>query len=49
MKLTEKMSYLKGLLDGMEIDTTTKEGKALVKMTEVMQEMVNCVEIFRRR
>ena len=31
MKLTEKMSYLKGLLDGMEIDTTTKEGKALMK------------------
>ena len=30
MKLTEKMSYLKGLLDGMEIDTTTNEGKALL-------------------
>ena len=44
MKLSEKMSYLKGLLDGMEIDTTTKEGKALVQMTEVMQEMVNCVD-----
>ena len=44
MKLTEKMSYLKGLLDGMEIDTTTKEGKALIQMTEVMQEMVNCVD-----
>ena len=44
MKLTEKMSYLKGLLDGLEIDTTTKEGKLLIQMTEVMQEMVNCVE-----
>lgn len=44
MKLTEKMSYLKGLLDGMEIDTTTKEGRALIQMTEVMQEMSNCVE-----
>lgn len=44
MKLSEKMSYLKGLLDGMEIDTTTKEGKALVQMTEVMQEMANCVD-----
>lgn len=43
MKLSEKMSYLKGLLDGMEIDTTTKEGKALVQMTEVMQEMTNCI------
>lgn len=44
MKLCEKMSYLKGLLDGMEIDTTTKEGKALVQMTEVMQEMVKTVD-----
>ena len=44
MKLTEKMSYLKGLLDGLEIDTTTKEGKLLIQMTEVMQEMVNCVD-----
>ncbi len=44
MKLSEKMSYLKGLLDGMEIDTTTKEGRALVQMTEVMQEMTDCVD-----
>lgn len=44
MKLTEKMSYLKGLLDGLEIDTTTKEGKLLIQMTEVMQKMVNCVD-----
>lgn len=43
MELSEKMSYLKGLLDGMEIDASTKEGKALVQMTEVMQEMVGYV------
>ena len=29
MKLSEQMSYLKGLVDGMEIDLTTKEGKVL--------------------
>lgn len=40
MKLTEKMSYLQGLLAGLEIDTSTKEGKALVQMSEVMAEMV---------
>jgi DNA-directed RNA polymerase subunit RPC12/RpoP len=44
MKLTEKMSYLQGLLDGLEIDTKTKEGKALVQMSEVMSELVLYVE-----
>ena len=44
MKLTEKMSYLKGLIDGLEIDTSTKEGKALIQMSEVMSELVLYVE-----
>lgn len=44
MKLGEKMSYLMGLLDGMEIDTATKEGKALVQMADVMREMVECID-----
>ena len=44
MKLTEKMSYLQGLLDGLDIDTSTKEGKALVQMSEVMSELVMYVE-----
>ena len=44
MKLTEKMSYLKGLIDGLEIDTSTKEGKALIQMSDVMSELVLYVE-----
>ena len=40
MKLTEKMSYLQGMLDGLDIDTSTKEGKLLVQMTEVMITMI---------
>ncbi len=44
MKLTEKMSYLKGLLDGLEIDNSTKEGKALIQMADVMSELVVYVE-----
>ena len=40
MKLTEKMSYLQGLLDGLEIDKSTKEGKALIQMSDVLSEMV---------
>lgn len=43
MELTEKMSYIQGLIDGMEIDESTKEGKALVKMAEVMKEMTEYV------
>ena len=44
MKLTEKMSYLQGLIDGLEIDTSTKEGKVLVQMSEVMSELVLYVD-----
>ena len=44
MKLTEKMSYLQGLLDGLDIDTSTKEGKALTQMSEVLSELVLYVE-----
>ena len=39
MKLTEKIAYMKGLLDGMELDGSTKEGKAILQMAEVMEEM----------
>ncbi len=40
MKLSEQMSYLKGLVDGMEIDLTTKEGKVLGQLMEVLQAAV---------
>lgn len=44
MKLTEKMSYLQGLIAGLEIDASTKEGKALIQMSEVMAEMTLYIE-----
>lgn len=40
MKLSEQMSYLKGLVDGMEIDLSTKEGKVLTQIMEVLQSAV---------
>lgn len=41
MNLSDKMSYLRGMIDGMELDlTTTKEGKVLAQLLEVMQETV---------
>lgn len=44
MKLTEKMSYVQGLIDGLDIDSSTKEGKALLSMADVMHEMVIYIE-----
>lgn len=39
MKLGEKVSYLKGLMDGLELDTSTKEGKILALMADVLEDM----------
>ncbi len=44
MKLTEKMSYIKGLMDGLELDCSTKEGKILAQMSEVLEEIVLYVD-----
>ena len=44
MKLTEKMSYLKGYIDGIDLDTSTKEGKILANVVDVMHDMVAYIE-----
>ena len=44
MKLTEKVSYLKGLMDGLDIDGTSKEGKVLVQMAAILDEMADSIE-----
>jgi hypothetical protein len=36
--LLEKVSYLRGLADGMELDQSTKEGKLLLNIIDVMEE-----------
>ena len=44
MKMTEKAAYLKGLADGLEYDKTTKEGKliaALLDMVDALAEKVD--------
>ena len=43
MNILERASYLRGLFDGLEIDTSTKEGKLLVAMTEVIDELCEAV------
>jgi hypothetical protein len=44
MKLTEKMAYVQGLIEGLEIDNSTKEGKAFKAIADVMHEMVAYIE-----
>lgn len=44
MKLSEQMSYLHGLVDGLDIDMTTKEGKVLGQVLEVLQSTVLYVD-----
>lgn len=39
MTITEKTAYLKGLLEGMNIDQTTNEGKLLAAIIDTMDEI----------
>lgn len=44
MKLTEKASYIKGIIDGLNVDESTKEGKVLIQMSELLSEMAASIE-----
>ncbi len=39
MNLTEKASYIKGLAEGMELDANDKNGKLILKLIEVIDDM----------
>ena len=39
MELIEKAAYLQGLLEGLELDETTKEGKVFHAMSDLLAEM----------
>ncbi len=39
MNITERSAYLKGLADGLEYDKTTKEGKIIAALLELVDEM----------
>ena len=39
MRVTESAAYLKGLAEGLEVNQETKEGKLILKMLEVIDEM----------
>lgn len=42
--LTEKAAYLKGLMDGLSIDASTKEGKVLLALYDVVNEICETVD-----
>ena len=39
MEITEKVAYLKGLAEGMELDTGKKEGKLLAAIIDVLEDI----------
>ena len=39
MEITEKVAYLKGLAEGMELDTEKKEGKPLSAIIDVLEDI----------
>lgn len=41
--LNERVSYLKGLADGMELDANTKEGKLLVHIIDVLDDFAEAI------
>ena len=43
MELKEKVGYLKGLIDAYGIDETTKEGKVIKVMSELLSEMAGAI------
>lgn len=41
--LNERVAYLKGLVDGMELDKDTKEGKLLVHIVDVLEDFADSI------
>ena len=42
--MKEKAAYLKGLIEGLGIDETTKEGKVIKVMSELLGELAEAVD-----
>lgn len=44
MNITEKVSYIKGLAEGLKLDEATKEGKVLLAILDVLNDIAYQVE-----
>lgn len=49
MNVTERVAYLRGLLEGMELDTDKKEGKLWVAVLAVLDELAESVHDLEQR
>ena len=48
MEISEKVAYLKGLAEGLALDTDTKEGKLIAAIIDVLDDMAEkFVDLFR--
>ena len=45
MGITENAAYLKGLAEGLKIDESTSEGKLILKMLDVIEEMAEKIDM----
>ena len=45
MEIKEKVAHLMGLMEGMEFDTTTKEGKILSEIVDILADMSEEIEV----
>lgn len=43
MTLSEKSAYLKGLMDGMKLDTEGDEGKMIASIVDLLQDMAEAI------
>ncbi|MBP0979951.1 MAG: hypothetical protein J6Q18_00140 [Oscillospiraceae bacterium] len=43
MSLTEKLAYIQGLCEGLALDDTTKEGKVLLAVVELLDDLTDTV------
>ena len=43
MTITEKAAYIKGLVDGLELDGSTKEGKVLAAIIDLVSDIAEDV------
>lgn len=48
MKLTEKVSFIRGLMEGMEYPKDQKEGKIITAIVDVLEEMAQQVQMLEK-
>lgn len=44
MELSNKVAYLKGLMEGLKIDDSTNEGKIIMLMSDILEKMAEAIE-----